>query len=295
MTEFKEVLDPAIEALIAKLPAAGDPWQTISRRNWLRAMEAVFDLVYFENPPIPTVQIQLLEEIQSSPNKIEIEVVKEESKQEPHPPASGCSQRPDGIPSAFEMIRTVLTEEPGLTAKDIHARIEKRWWPGLTRDRIGPDISTSIALGKLHRDDDGKITVTKIGANAIVRAPRKETPPPRNPAPFSLPAKKVEGVDSNGSNQADKLFAFVHGERTVMLNKSELEMANALRRAMGKGFLDYQFLGLRGRGTSQSRAAVPDKTWLSQSVPVLAAKLEPLGLQIDHTDNFGYSMKEIEA
>ncbi len=39
-------LDPAIQALVNKLPRAGDSWQIEDREKWLTALNAVLDIVY---------------------------------------------------------------------------------------------------------------------------------------------------------------------------------------------------------------------------------------------------------
>jgi hypothetical protein len=303
-------LDPVVAALIARLPAIGGTWPTVARRRWLRALESTFDLIYFENDATPTIEIVLSDDgpeeelptlVHAEPEEPE-ELAKVE---EPEPPIVPLSKprapanppRPAGTPSIFEMVRTILTERPGLTSREVHAAIVERWWPTMSRERLGPDISTAVKDKKINRDQDGKLWMTLLGNSMEVRPPRArgEAPPRRvYDTPLSPPAHKIQGVASVLATN-EKLVPFIHGDKTAMLTKSELEMAEALRRAMGKGFMDYAFLGLRGRGAGQSRAVMPDKTWLSYAIPVLAEKLKPLGFEIVHTNNFGYVMKEQEA
>ncbi len=39
-------LDPAIQALVNKLPKAGDPWRLEDRDRWMAALNAILDIVY---------------------------------------------------------------------------------------------------------------------------------------------------------------------------------------------------------------------------------------------------------
>jgi hypothetical protein len=295
-------LDPVVTALLAKLPATGAPWPTFHRRQWLRAMETVFDVVYLENGPIPTIQVEIAPD-EPAP-KVEIvepaapvasavvaaSVVapaaassKEQVKPRPGPP------RPSGIPSTFEMMQTVLTETPGLVARALVDEIGKRWWPGVEYSRISPEISTAVTSGRFNRDDDGRLTVSAFGLKVETLQPKQRT---ASNLPVTRPSVQVKTVELPAKQAGFREYSFTHGDKTVMLTKPELELTTALVRAMGKGFLDYQFLGLRGRGATEARRHLPDKQWLSSIMPVLSTKLEPTGLTIAHTDGFGYVMRE---
>lgn len=44
-------LDPAIQAIVSKLPHSGEEWGPAERRRWLNALNAVFDIVYSSPDP----------------------------------------------------------------------------------------------------------------------------------------------------------------------------------------------------------------------------------------------------
>lgn len=294
--------DPAIAALIARLPEPGKVWLLPGRKSWLRAMEAVFDLVYEDSASDFVVAIDpqpytlpLLEEEPFDVEMPDIPGVNISSDVSPvtlpsTKPRPGGS-RPSGIPTTFDMIRTILEEKPGLVARQVAEEIQMRWWPGMPYGRISPDISTAVNSGRLSRDADGKMTVTDLGRNVESVDYRKPAAVASTPIAPTKPIA-VEKFVSSVSTEAT--FMFMHAGKTARLTKPELEVASALRKVIGKGFLDYAFLGLRARGVSASRSALPDKSYLSQMIPSLGAKLEPLGLRIEHSDNFGYFMKELE-
>lgn len=87
---------------------------------------------------------------------------------------------------------------------------------------------------------------------------------------------------------------FEYQGKKVMLQKHEWRVAEALKRAIGKGFLDYSFLGTQARGTS-SRYGVGDRGYLQEMMPALCDRLATVGLKVDHSPAFGYTMKEADG
>ena len=63
-------------------------------------------------------------------------------------------RKPDGIPTMPDMITKVLRENPeGLEPKDISAIIDRRWWPGVPVDGVGPIAWRMWKRGQLGKND----------------------------------------------------------------------------------------------------------------------------------------------
>jgi hypothetical protein len=145
------------------------------------------------------------------------------------------------------------------------------------------------------------MTPAEITDRATALAARNRAVLPREPVKLPVPAVRPTegrrpvtpgarlGPPPQGSGRP-----FLYKDKSVDLAQHEWRMAEALKRAMGRGHLDYTHLGLQGRG-AVSRAAVSDKTWLSETIPVLSRKVGEIGLEVVHAENYGYVMREVQA
>lgn len=235
--------------------------------------------------------------------------------------------RPEGIPTTFEMIGSILDGSPGLTAQQVGDRIRECWWPGMDFKRIGPEFSTWIRKGRLDRDADGKLTLTEQGRKVAfpvgfdpnkksieesrrvlppdppkvrmpavqpTAGPRPETPkpPPMVRAP-DVPRQVVTpGAKLGPPVRSGHAMAYQHGGKSVMLHHREFSIAQVLRAAMGKGHIDTTFLAQKALG-SDKRNAIDNESLLRDLVSIMNPKLEPLRLNIEFHKGFGFVMKEL--
>lgn len=234
------------------------------------------------------------------------------------------TQRPAGIPTTFGMIREVLEDKPGLTAKEVVDAIAARWWPGLQLKSIGPDISTSITKGRLARDDAGGLTVTAKGLatrstddrtiksnppvqsaaqaddnrTALMREiAKRESVPQAAPAPLAgqlqpfKPRVPAPGQKLGPPARAKNEHEFQHGATAINLRGNEYMVATKLRAAMGKGHISVQFLAETVLGSSK-RNAIDSKMVLKDLCEGMSARLRTVGLVIDYFEGYGFIMKE---
>lgn len=229
-------------------------------------------------------------------NSIEEAPAPKAPKAEPKP-RTGAPQ-PTGTPTTFRMIAIILSEKGPMLVRDVTAVIAERWWPGLTYDRLSPEVSTWIRKGRLDRDQDGKLSVTLHGFKVAkmsalepaVLAPKKplveplknvmvpKTPAPSRPAPQPAPQPSMAvGVD----------FSF--NEKKVRLTHREHVVAIKLQGAMGKGHLSGRFLGQCINLSKQS----DNEGMVRDLCVVLSSKIEPLGLKVEFFKGFGFVMTEV--
>lgn len=65
--------------------------------------------------------------------------------------------RPDGIPTLFKMVETVLDEAAGgLTGRQIVEVIGEKYWPGVRGQQILPSIYGFSKQGRLKKTDTGQ-------------------------------------------------------------------------------------------------------------------------------------------
>ena len=81
------------------------------------------------------------------------------------------TERPSGIPTTPDMIHNVISSEvkvsgAGLTSKDIVARIESKWWPGVDPNLISPAAWRLAKEGRLKKIGD-KYTLSDVDLGKI--------------------------------------------------------------------------------------------------------------------------------
>lgn len=336
--------DPVIVALLNRLPAPGTAWPLADRLAWLRAVEAAFDVVYGNEPAAIVIragdlnvgdlkfsgELQSVNESSNAETKIEAApkvdppaartvVTKNDTLQvrpdrsAPHP--RGGAKRPEGIPTTFTMIQTVLKEKPKFTmiARDVMDAIEKRWWPGLGPTFLGPDISSAVTSGRLARNADGKLALTEKGESLISEDLRHKTrgefQKPTNDAGMArlqvAPVKAIEEkhetavVVSPAPKPERRLpqprgpmaFKFDHnGRSTTLATAREFSIAGKLRVAMGKGHVSEAHLAetVIGSNTEAQRDLI------RLTCRGMNPNLAEVGLKIEHYPGFGLIMKDID-
>lgn len=233
--------------------------------------------------PEPEPDAVVIEEIPKIPSKDDLDEMA--AKIAPpgtvHPHA-----RPEGIPSTFQMFQIILREKPGqLTSRELIAEVASRWWPGLKFDRLAPEISTSVTKGRVHRDLDGKLTLTakgdKIDATDNRGMARLGTQPPQ-PKQALVPKRRDDR----------RLFVVGGGKPPIPLLPAEWSFADALHKAMGKGFVDVAFLAVKVWGHSRGS---DNQARLAGIMATLNPSLAEIGLRTEYHKGFGYVMKEIDG
>lgn len=365
----KEATDTLIEELMKKLPPVGSVWPVEKRALWLRAADSILSLVYDIDSVLSPIRIVISEQEKEN---LKSPIAPRVRTDRPNGARSAGTPRPQGIPSTFSMVQEVLSSDDstdGLTLLEFAAVVAMKWWPGMHKNAISPDISTWITKGRLVRDADGRLTLTDVGRalkstdNRLKSAApsEDEEPPPEEPEslagepaepeapelpeerervpapPAAAPAMSEEEIRSRAAALAQarqreqseaptevrqvrhratripgatrqvvtpgaKLGAptqttgrpFLYNGKSVDLGQAEWRVAECLKKAMGKGHLDYNFLGMHGRG-AVSRAAVSDRSWCVEVIPIMSRKLKAIGLEAVHSPNFGYVMREIEG
>lgn len=326
------VADPVIVALLNRLPVPGTNWPLADRLAWLRAVEAAFDVVYGNEPAAIVIRagelkvgdlklsgnlepgyVQSVNESSNAETKIEAAPMVDPPKQvrpdrsAPHPREG--SKRPEGIPTTFSMVQTILQENPkfSMVARDVFAAIEERWWPGLGLTFLGPDISSFITMKRIERDADGKLALTEKGEALISADLRHKTKgefqKPTNDAgiarPQVAPVKAIETVVVPPSPKPERrlpqprapmAFKFDHnGRSTTLATAREFSIASKLRVAMGK-HVSEAFL---------AEAVIGSNTEAQRDLIRLTCRgmnpnLAEVGLKIEHYPGFGLIMKDID-
>lgn len=223
-------------------------------------------------------------------------------------PIEEASTREIGLPpTVFSMMQVILHDKPGLTAREVYAEILSLWPSQRDRfkkfDNFNANVSVGITDKRLTRDGEGRLKLTVKG-EAYVPPPltkRKPdplarvevTPEPKRDTPKFLPPPMTLPPVLEAAKHK-----FEHKGRTVMLTLPELRVAEAMVRAFQKNpgaHLDYNFIGLRGRGTGDSRARLSDRDWCSTLYTALHPKLASVGLDMQHHAPYGYQLQEIAA
>lgn len=346
--------DPVMVALLNRLPAPGTFWPLTERLAWLAAVEAAFNLIYGSGPErifVRTVHDdaaaeQAKAETPGEPPRVRVTVPEmlvgakdhaidadAEFKVQPSPPAAPMvdppkqvrldrsaphprvgSKRPEGIPTTFTMVQTVLKEKPkfSMIARDVMDAIEKRWWPGLGLTFLGPNISSFITAGRLERNAAGKLALTEKGEALISADLRHKTKgefqKPTNDAGMArlqvAPVKAIEEkhetavVVSPAPKPERRLpqprgpmaFKFDHnGRSTTLATAREFSIAGKLRVAMGKGHVSEAHLAetVIGSNTEAQRDLI------RLTCRGMNPNLAEVGLKIEHYPGFGLIMKDL--
>jgi hypothetical protein len=202
-------------------------------------------------------------------------------------------KRPEGLETNIELAAMAITALGGAAAaSQIQDWVRKNKWGGVPK-YWNSSLYDLAAAKKLSRDGIN-FTLPKPAFEAISdEIVKRESVPQVEPEvlpkeqPRAPPAKTTIGLPL-----LEIVFVkFEYRDKAVMLDKHQWRIAEALKRAKGKGFLDYTFLGTQARGTA-SRHGVSDRTYLQEVVPILSEKLAKIGLVVEHTPPFGYTMKE---
>lgn len=231
-------------------------------------------------------------------------------------PASRSTQaapRPKTIPTTFTMARAVLLEEQGLTAKEVSARIEKRWWPGLVFSQIGPEFYAFVASGRMTRDDSGRLSLTERGLGsgtvdnrlrtngtqppqprAMVQDPPSvplvaEPKPPAVSAVDKVSVTRVADAGLAGGRDAKTAVKFEHAGRPVMLQSREHAVVSKL--GVNAGWLPFPILfGAAFKPTERHLSDA--EVWLREVEPSINSKLKLIGLQMRLVPKMGYALME---
>ena len=229
--------------------------------------------------------------------------------------------RPEGIPSTFTMIATILFDCPGLNAHEVGDKIRERWWPGLDFKRIGPEFSTWIHKKRLTRDADGKLTLTWRGHNLAfpdlpnpypnpvkalsdtARYPAAAAPVtphvlPREPArsvpmPPVLPTGGVKPQPPVREQPGMVYRDFQYGGKRLRMPFREYAIVCKLRDTMGNGHLGISVLADAMGGPRRSE--IDNKLLLREMCNIINLKIEEMNLKIQYFDGFGFIMTEISA
>lgn len=193
-------------------------------------------------------------------------------------PREGCPPRPNNIPTTFSMMQTLLHETERLRADDLVALIEKRWWPGLTRNFLKPEISTLITKGRLDRDLDGFLSLTAKGkaVNSVdLREIGKGKQPPQ--VPLAPIAPRINSIK----------FKSEQGE--VDLPVKEYQLVSRLYACKGS-HVAASFLAEKILGTGHRRDA---ESTLRDLASICNPKIASLGIGVSFYNGFGFIMKDL--
>lgn len=249
------------------------------------------------------------------PTEAALKALMKPARPGPKPRDVESTRRPEGIPTTFGMIRDVLEEKPGLTAREVAAEMAKRWWPGLQFKTIGPDISTGVSKFRLNRDADGRLTLTDRGRSLVSTDARVANVGtfPKKAEETIRKGSAAKGVDPAAVMAIAKIeskpaaapapvvhkplvrpppagIKFEHNGRTTMLATArEYSVVGKLRVAMGKGHVPESFLAssVFGSDTENNRNIIRDVCL------GLNDRLAEVGLVVEHHKGFGLLMKEI--
>lgn len=197
---------------------------------------------------------------------------------------ASVNARPFGIPSTFQMFQIILREMPDkLTSRELVAEVARRWWPGLKFERLGPDISSSVTRGRIHRDLDGRLRLTEKGDKVDAtdnRGMAKQGTQPPQPKQAALPQPR--------GGPGTRLFVCERRDPIPLLN-AEWAVADTLYRAMGKGFVDVTFLATKVWGSARGGDT---QAKIALLIDTLNPKLDEIGLKAEYHRGFGYIMKD---
>lgn len=288
--------DEIIQRLFERLPAAGSVWPAQKRALWIKAMNSVFELVYLETSDKEPTQSEPVPPIETAVEKIVDTGVAPKRERESSRQTGSGTERPSDIPTTFAMFRAVLEDKPGLTADDLMAQIEARYWPGLNRNFLKPEVSTAVSQGKLLRDEDGRLRVSEKGAvvTSVDLRKNKSQPPQRMAKteqakpPVPAPSKPQQHHRVVVPNVTD----FEHDGRVAMLDPKEYRVAVKMRAAIGRGFLDFKFLA-QAALMNEYNAKIDPQGFLVNLMATLNPKLAPLGLVAEKVPHMGYVLKAI--
>lgn len=190
--------------------------------------------------------------------------------------------RPEGIPSNFDMCRLVLIDAgKPLTATEIREAVARRWWPKVPTDWKSTPFGF-LSSGKLRKSADNKF---ELGSGAATVVSREVLP--RSPAKVPMPA-----VKPTAGPRPPAPVKFDHnGKSTIMRSMREYVLAGKLRAAMGKGHVGEGFLAQEviGSNTENNREVVRSLCLAMND------QLAEVGLSIGHYPGFGLLMKDVVA
>lgn len=279
---------PLVKVLFAEIPT-GPYWAPSSRALWLRAMEAAFDLIYIssegisisiQTKPLKILSAETTEPEEEKPQATApVQAPPAEEKapvQEPPKNVGGRPStvgRPDDIPTNLEMALEAIDHHEGkASAPQIRKFIAGKYWPDI-REHWSSNLFDLTNKGKLARN----------GINFV----RPAAVPEKMPA--KVPTKPIV-ADKPAVPLPPHTVVFEFDSEKIRLVPREARLAEALRRAMGKGHLDYTFLARSGLGPDY-RSSINAKNWCMEMFSVLTPKLTSINLTVTHAPDFGYSMK----
>lgn len=215
--------------------------------------------------------------------------------------------RPEGIPSNYEMCRMVLIDAGiPLTATEIRDRVAKRWWPNVPSDWKSSPFGF-LGSGKLKKNAEGKFILPATVVKPV--SPEKQNPQavinreverrgvlPVQSVSAPMPAvRPTEGPRREIVTPGAKLgpsaqgsgSTFAHGGKSVLLHERELTIAQKLRAARGAGHLDAKFLAMSIGIRSDAEPV------MREFISILNPKLAAVGLVIEFFKGYGFIMKEV--
>lgn len=205
--------------------------------------------------------------------------------------------RPEGIPSNYEMCRQVLADAGvPMSGSEIRDVVAKRWWPNVPVDWKSSPFGF-LSSGKLRKSADNKFILPAEVVKPTPPAPqevinrevaKRQEPPraavepfkPRMPAPekkLGPPARTVHGE------------AFMHAGKKVILHPREYLLTSKLYgvkgQHIGTQFLAQNALGIKDRG-GDSESLIRDL------VSIINPKIEGMGLKIGFYKGAGFIMQD---
>lgn len=270
------MIDPAIAALIEKLPAPGSTWPLVDRLLWLHEMGNALNLMYRSIDNIPIVT-------KPTVGQVDQETVDKVMKID-------SSKRPADAPSNISMALEAIDQSEGLraSARQIQEYVRKKWWPGIPKTWNGC-LWNFVSDGRLARDGINFCRPKPVEAAAVTPSePKMDVafPPVRKPDP----ARLDKPVPPAPPKRAADTVRFEHDERSVDLPARGYIYAMKLKavfgQPIGEGFLADKVIG---SNTADNRSRVVT-TCLAMN-PSLAE----IGLKIGHYPGFGLIMERIES
>lgn len=298
-----------VKALVADIPT-GAIWPQALRERWLTAAAAVFDLVYVASETIDMREVLVratATDAVSSKQLLRGETVFVETATEPNTkvadepepkvevvapiaqsvaparnvggrPRTTGPGRPDGIPTNLNMALDAIDHHEGkASASQIMAYVRRQYWPEAPGSWTA-SLYDHVTAKKLARDGINFVRPVDLSAEE-----KPKTPEAKAGSPAMEVTERIEGIK------------FEYAGKSTLLSKIEFRLAEALRRAMGKGHLDYAYLMQAGTAGQARRAGLSEKVWCMEAMMTLRPRLETIGLDVSHTPNFGYTMTAISA
>jgi hypothetical protein len=323
--------EPLITKLFERIPEPGTYWPEASRQKWLSAIEAMFDMLYLDQPEVIFVPKAACTDEQREairrrgPGNIEVirpemlqinsapheeldakaaEPVTHDDNHEPfnHSPHPGQAAQADAKPVSPKLGRPAGVPSNLAMALAAITHFDGKAGSTQIRDFVKkkwwpgvPNTWSNCLWGLVEEGKLARDGVNFVQAKSKVSVTEvaKRVDTKRAPAPRPIP---VVATPRGSPGVARERHAdgeeFQWKDNSVPLQPKEYLIASRLRAAMGKGHIGVQFLAENALGMRRGQGEEAKLT-LRQLATAMGDRLASLGLSIEYHEGFGFLMKEI--